>query len=88
MAKKLSHYCYARLKKLGGKVYIDRILTPEVSVKVSQFEYNLTTYAAVSKVRKISQPSGNDDRPRGLGNIPDPLKEFQMEAEEESVMEI
>eukprot|EP00957_Ditylum_brightwellii_P014271 1074914-Ditylum_brightwellii.AAC.1 len=88
MAKKLSHYCYTRLKKLGGKDYIDRILTPEASVEVSQFEYNLTTHAVVSTARKIPQPRGNDDRPRRLGNIPDLLKEFQMEAEEESVMEI
>eukprot|EP00957_Ditylum_brightwellii_P093998 7157050-Ditylum_brightwellii.AAC.1 len=73
---------------MGGKDYIDRILTPEVLVEVSQFEYNLATHAVVSTVRRIPQPNGNNDRPRGLGHIPDPLKEFQIDTEDESVMEI
>eukprot|EP00957_Ditylum_brightwellii_P211420 15366147-Ditylum_brightwellii.AAC.2 len=73
---------------MGGKDYIDRILTPEVAVEVSQFEYNLATHTVVSTVRKTPQPSGNNDRPRGLGNISDPLKEFQTKTEEENVMEI
>eukprot|EP00957_Ditylum_brightwellii_P105795 8068264-Ditylum_brightwellii.AAC.1 len=43
-AKKLSHYCCAKLKELGGDNYINRILTPVAVVEVGQFEYNLITH--------------------------------------------
>eukprot|EP00957_Ditylum_brightwellii_P081109 6169347-Ditylum_brightwellii.AAC.1 len=57
--RKVVHYLAATVKNLGGKTYLDRVLTPKAVVKVAQYKYDLATHEV--KPIDMHLPDNNDE---------------------------
>eukprot|EP00957_Ditylum_brightwellii_P038591 2917560-Ditylum_brightwellii.AAC.1 len=51
------HYVNVVVKELGGEAYLDRILTPEGSIEITQYCYNLVTH----KITPVDMDLGDED---------------------------
>jgi hypothetical protein len=85
-AKKMAHFINAKLRTMCADAYLERILTPEAVLEVSQYEYNMKTH----KITPIDMemPDCDGDRLIGFENIEDPLKEQQYQIDTADIIEV
>eukprot|EP00957_Ditylum_brightwellii_P015764 1187709-Ditylum_brightwellii.AAC.1 len=57
--RKLVHYLAATVENLGGKAYLDRVLTLEAAVKIAQYKYDSATHEV--KPIDMQLPDNNDE---------------------------
>eukprot|EP00957_Ditylum_brightwellii_P067712 5139916-Ditylum_brightwellii.AAC.1 len=55
--------------------YIERVLTPEASLEVSQHVYNLETHRVLAKALNLADFEEEEGDLEGFDDIDDPLKE-------------
>eukprot|EP00957_Ditylum_brightwellii_P117394 8953894-Ditylum_brightwellii.AAC.1 len=73
--KKMAHFINAKLRIMCADAYLERILTPEAVLGVSQYEYNIKTHKITTINMEI--PDCDGDKLIGFKNIEDHLKEQQ-----------
>ena len=85
-ANKNAHSINAKLRIMCADAYLERILTPEAVLEVSQYEYNMKTH----KITPIDMemPDCVGDRLIGFENIEDPLKEQQYQIDTVDIIEV
>jgi hypothetical protein len=83
--RKAVHYLAAKLEEIGGKAYLDRILTPEAVVEISQYKYDLTNHEV--KPIDIEIPDDNEESKglQGWEQVENPLMKIAQVQEYEEV---